>query len=322
MLVICAPNPVSPVQAGAIAGGAANLAVALFGEAASEKLVVLPPEVNCYGLLDVGVGVEGEERPLEGLAGLLCIRTDPTMRLPGAAEALGRITAIVVIDTVMHDTAKRANVVIAEGGVYAGEGTFTQGDFRVQRLAPATQPDGTVRCFDALVALGTALGVSLPTTADAALGEIAGANPQYQPAYDLIVGEGVRLEMEGSGRGRMVAVPAVAATGEGLRIITGRDLYTALDAAALRHPEADRLHRYDRVQVSEPDAARLGISDGDEVELSDGTVSLRAPATVTERVPPGAVYVSSLLQGGEVAQFFGGPALATVAVRSLAAVPA
>ena len=54
-IVICAPNPVSPAIAGAMAGGAANLAVALHGEAASDHLVIAPPEVNTHGLLDVGV---------------------------------------------------------------------------------------------------------------------------------------------------------------------------------------------------------------------------------------------------------------------------
>src|SRR5690606_1840723 len=57
-MVVCAPNPVSPEVAGAMAGGAANLAVALFGDRASENLVVLPPEVNGWGLLDQGVMTE------------------------------------------------------------------------------------------------------------------------------------------------------------------------------------------------------------------------------------------------------------------------
>lgn len=303
-LVICAPNPVSAPIAGAMTGGAANLAIALFGADASKNLVVLPPEVNVHGLLDQGVATEGPANPLEGATGLLVIRDDPSMRLAGAAETLGAMDAIVAIDNVVHETAKQATVVIAEGRAYASNGTYTQGDFRVQRLSAAIQPEGdAATMFDALVALARELGVDVPASTDAALGEIAKANRAYEPAWDLIVGEGVRLEVPASPKATAVPVEAPSAA-SGLRVIASRDLYTALDAAALRHPEAEKLHRYDRIQVSEADAAAMGISSGDEVRIAAGGVAIAAKATVTERVPAGHVYVSSLLQGGAVAGLF------------------
>ena len=313
-MVVCAPNPVSPAIAGAMAGGAANVAVALFGNEASEHLVVLPPEVNVHGLLDQGVAAEGGENPLAGLAGLLVIREDPTMRLPRAVEDLAQTGTVVVIDNVMHETAKRANVVIAEGRPYSTSGTYTQGDFRVQKLTAAIKPEGdALVCYDALRQLAAALGVDAPETPDDVLGNIAKENPAYQPAWDLIVGEGVRMAIAGSGRGQVQPVPALE-IGDGIRIITGRDLYTAADAAALRHPEAEKLHRYDRIQVSEQDAAQLGISDNDEIEVTDGVHTIRALASIADRVPPGAVFISSLLQGGAVAQFYDGVAVPVVRV--------
>ena len=313
-MVVCAPNPVSPAIAGAMAGGAANVAVALFGNEASEHLVVLPPEVNVHGLLDQGVAAEGGENPLAGLAGLLVIREDPTMRLPRAVEDLAQTGTVVVIDNVMHETAKRANVVIAEGRPYSTSGTYTQGDFRVQKLTAAIKPEGdALVCYDALRQLAAALGVDAPETPDDVLGNIAKENPAYQPAWDLIVGEGVRMAIAGSGRGQVQPVPALE-IGDGIRIVTGRDLYTAADAAALRHPEAEKLHRYDRIQVSEQDAAQLGISDNDEIEVTDGVHTIRALASIADRVPPGAVFISSLLQGGAVAQFYDGVAVPVVRV--------
>ncbi|MGI8422948.1 MAG: molybdopterin dinucleotide binding domain-containing protein [Chloroflexota bacterium] len=313
----------SAAVAGTMAAGAANLAIALCGSEASEHLVVLPPEVNIHGLLDVGVGSEGSPGPLEGFAGLLVIRDDPTMRLPGAIEALAEIGTVVVIDNVLHETARLASVVIAEGRAYASAGTYTQGDFRVQRLSPAVQPEGeAVALFNALAALGTELGLTLPGSAEAALGEIARAVPEYEPAYDLIIGEGVRLAVRASGRGTIIPVQPLRAPREGLRIAIGRDLYTAADAAALRHPEADKLHRYDRIQVSEEDAARLGIAQGDEIEVSANGAALRAQATVTERVRAGSVCISSLLQGGAVLGLIGGDDVAAVDIRVLAPVAA
>jgi len=316
-IVICAPNPVSPAQAAAMAGGAANIAVALFGDDASNHLVVLPPEVNVNGLLDLGVGTEGSDNPLAGLSGLLVLRDDPTMRLAGAAEALAGIGTVVVIDNVLHETARHATVVIADGGAYATSGTYTQADFRVQRLSSAIRPEGdAVIAIDALVALADQLGLTVPRNADQTLGEIAKANPGYQPAYDLIVGEGVRLSVAPTGKGTIVPVqPANAASG--IRVITGRDLYTASDAAAVRHPEAEKLHRYDHIQVSEQDAERLGIANETEIEISDGTRAIRAKATVTDRVPEGAVYVSSLLQGGAVVAFSATAAVPVIRVGAL-----
>ncbi len=134
---------------------------------------------------------------------------------------------------------------------------------------------------------------------------------------DLIVGEGVRLEVPAAKKATAIPVPAASAAVEGLRVITGRDLFTALDAAALRHPEAEKLHRYDHIQVSEQDAATLGIRTGDEVEISAGSVVIRAQASVTERVPAGSVYVSSLLQGGAVARLFSGEAIPTAKLGAL-----
>ena len=313
--VVCAPNPVSPARAGSMTGGAANIAVALFGNAASEHLVVLPSEVNVHGLQDLGIAMTGKDDPLAGLAGLLVIRDDPTMRLPAAVEALAAIGTVVVIDNVLSETAKRASVVIAEGRAYASNGTYTQGDFRVQLLSAAVKPEGeAVTLFGALRGLGESLGVELPSNPDATLQAIARELPQYQPAADLIVGEGVRLKVVGTGKGTIVPV-AVATSKDGMRVITGRDLYTAADAASLHHPEAEKLHRYDRIQVSEEDGLRLGLHSGDEVSLNAGGASLRAKVTVTERVPEGSVFLSSLLQGGAVAGMLKDGELSTVKVN-------
>jgi predicted molibdopterin-dependent oxidoreductase YjgC len=240
------------------------------------------------------------------------------MRLPGAAAALADIGTVVVIDNVLHDVARAATAVLAEGRAYASTGTYTVGDFRVQKTEAAVKPEGDARdLFSVLWALGNALGIDLPATPDAALGEIAKADAAYEPAWNLLVGEGVRMHLPASPKATSMPVDAFAAPGTGLRVITSRDLYTAADAAALRHPEAEKLHRYDRIQVSEEDGARLGLRDGDEVEISSNGVTISAKATVTERVPEGCVYVSSLLQGGAVVALTGGAAVAGVDLRAI-----
>jgi hypothetical protein len=121
---------------------------------------------------------------------------------------------------------------------------------------------------------------------------------------------------------KAVAAPVEAiAADAGTRIITARDLYTAADAASLRHPEAEKLHRYDRIQVSEEDGQRLGIASGDDVTISAGGAAIAAKATVTERVPAGHVFVSSLAQGGTVTQFFGNGHIPTVTLARAGVTP-
>jgi predicted molibdopterin-dependent oxidoreductase YjgC len=311
-VVICAPNPVSATRAATMTGGAANLAIALFGDDASERLTVLPPAVNVHGLLDLGVGAEATASSLAGLSGLLIVRDDPALHLPGAREALGAIETVVVIDDVLHDTAKHASVVIAGARAYSSRGTYTQGDFRVQRLAPALRPEGeAVNCYHAVKSLADALGVAVPADEELALVAIAKAIPDYEAAADLLVGDGVRLHVEPAQRNAARPV-AGAPDASGMRVITSRDLYTAEDAASIHSPEAEKLHRYDRIQVSESDGARLGIGSGEEVIVSSGGATISAKATVTERVPDGHVYISSLLQGGAIQRFVGDGELAAV----------
>lgn len=314
-LVVCVPNPVSPQRAAAMTGGAANLAIALCGDHASERLVMLPQAVNVHGLLDVGVAETGSDDPLDGLTGVLIVRDNPELHLPATADALARMDAVVVIDNVLHDAARHANVVIAEGRAYASRGTYTQGDFRVQRLEPALRPEGeAVNCFHALKTLAEALGVETPADEGMALDAIAHENPAYQPAADLIVGDGVRLEIPPVAKLAMAPVASETPNGGGARIITSRDMYTAEDAASIHHPEAEKLHRYDRIQISEGDAARLGIVNGEDIVISAGDITLAAKATVTERIPDGHVYVSSLLLGGAVQRFLSDGALRTVEI--------
>jgi predicted molibdopterin-dependent oxidoreductase YjgC len=305
-IVICAPNPVSPAIASAMAGGAANIATALFEKDASAHLLVMPPAVNANGLADLGIGAAAPES-----GAVLAIRDDLTMR------GLEAGTAAVAIDSVLSETAKAAGVVLAEGRAYASRGTYLQGDFRAQRLEPAITPEGDARpLYDILAALAKALDVDAPTTAEA-LAAIARELPTYQPAADLLVGDGVKLEIAPTGQAKSVPVSAVKASGDGLRIVACRDLYTERDAAALHHPEAEKLHRYDRIQVSEIDAERLKLKTGDEIELTAGKHTLRAPVTVTERVAPGSVFVSSLLQGGAIAAFFEGDSIPTAKLGAL-----
>ena len=85
-----------------------------------------------------------------------------------------------------------------------------------------------------------------------------------------------------------------------LALMTGRTLYTSIEAAAVHKPDADKLHREEFVEVSLDDAERLSIADGDEVLLTTDQGELPIRARVTDIVPAGSVFVPLLYQGGAV----------------------
>ena len=134
--------------------------------------------------------------------------------------------------------------------------------------------------------------------------EIGSLVPTYAGArYDrLQSGKTRALPPEAAAR---VAFQDVSAAGEApaegrLTLITGRSLYTSLEGAALRSPEADKLHREESVEINPADAAALNVRQGEEVVLVSGSAELAIAASVTEAVPPGVFYVPLYYGGGAV----------------------
>ena len=93
---------------------------------------------------------------------------------------------------------------------------------------------------------------------------------------------------------RMLSVDAAAPEGEGLTLLTGRDLYTDRLSAARGDVNADLLHRGETLQIHPADAANLSIQHGTPVSVASGETEVEARAEVTEDVPQGAVWLPIL----------------------------
>jgi predicted molibdopterin-dependent oxidoreductase YjgC len=93
--------------------------------------------------------------------------------------------------------------------------------------------------------------------------------------------------------------PAVVPNGD-VALLTGRTLYTSLEAAAIRSPEADKLHREEGVFINQYDAHDLNIAMDEQVVLRNGRAELSLKATLTTAVPRGAVFVSTLYDAGAI----------------------
>lgn len=351
-----APGPVDRFAAGQTARAAANLAILCRGRDADSSFCALPAEANVNGARDMGVAPDllpglrplddaaardacrqawGAEVPSEAgldfwgmieaarqgrLKALVVAGDNPFLWAPGrqaVREALEGLEFLLVIDSLMTETAERAHVVLADVPTYGKDGTFTSADRRVLRLKAALAPLGEAQpAWLSLRELGRRLAEKLSLAVkleeqspEAVMEEIASLAPAYAEARygrlasgktrALPTGAAVRVAFQ------EVSTGAAEAPADGrLTLVTGRSLYTSLEGAALRSPEADKLHREESVEINPADAAALNVRQGEEVVLMNGSAELPIAASITEAVPPGVIYVPLYYGGGAVTALF------------------
>jgi formate dehydrogenase alpha subunit len=350
--VVFAPTPVGIWQNVNLAKAAANLAIVLAGpEQAPASFFYMPTDVNVLGLRDMGVGPNllpglhpladttfrsslasawGGPIPTEpGLDAAAMLRAaregrlkalviagdNPMLSAPdkeNVRRALEALDCLIVIDSVMTDTAKLATIVLPDTDVYGKDGTYTPADRRVLRRMKATAPAGEATpALDILIGLARRLapqyGAAFPhSAAEQVMDEIAGLLPAYAHARygELALGErpytlnGAMPAAAAAATLQQADLAAARANGAGFALVTGRTLYTSLEAASLHKRDADKLFRELYAEVSIEDAVRLGIEDESEVELRADGAALRMKVQVRDSVKEGSVFVPFLYDGG------------------------
>jgi predicted molibdopterin-dependent oxidoreductase YjgC len=267
------------------------------------------------------------------LKAMVVVGDNPLFMAPDKArvrECLSSLDFLLVIDSLLSDTARLAHIVLPDVSPFGKDGTYTSGDRRVVRLRSAVAAWGEARpAWRILAELGARLdrgadrwaylspdlimeemAVLIPLYANARYGDLESGSQQafdsYQPHAAVV---------------QPVALEASVAPGDGLVLTTGRSLYTSWDAATIHSPEADKLHREEFVEVNPLDAARLGLEEGQEVALADGRAEVTIRVRITDAVQPGVVFVPLYYDGGAVTALFARDGLlprVKVAVRALA----
>jgi NADH-quinone oxidoreductase subunit G len=227
----------------------------------------------------------------------------------------------VVQELFLTETAKAADVVLPAAAWAEREGTYTNGERRVQRFYPAT-PAKAKADFQIAAEVGARVGVSVPKFASLVFAEIAKTIPAYAglsyqalaqvekqspdvggvdlyyggTSYENKEGLGVQLA-SGAERGEAVAMGKVElpqVLGEGLMLVPTTVLYdkgTVFAEAALMHPRVPAAH----AELHAADAARLGIAEGDRVTLTASGQTWTTQAHVNGRAPEGAVLLPESL---------------------------
>jgi len=324
--IILAPPRSNALQATAQTHVAINLAIAVAGpKDAPAALHILPADANAVGLRNMGVvpGQDGlgVDAMLDAacagtLKALVIAKDNPLLTLPNRTrtrEALEKLKLCLVIDDVPTDTTAVATHLLPDVAPYAKDGTITSADHQLLRQRKALGWQGDARpAWTHLAALSTAYAHAADQPADVTsfdydcaahiMDEISRTVPSYQDTTYRELVHGKRLPVKAATAKGLLPLPTEpsASGAKGLVLLTGRDLYTDREAAALHLPDADRLHRSETLEIHPKDAAAVGLSDGQPAQLGSNGFTVILPAKVTEDVPQGSVFVAALVQSGAV----------------------
>ena len=289
-------------------------------------------EVGCLPGFGPGFATTDRGRDLERikdglrdgeLDGVILVHADPIRELedgPGWAEALRRARTVVAISNFDDESTKAADVVLPAEAYAEKEGTVTHPDGRLQRLRPSVPRPGLVRPMwqvlaELIAIIGDETGIE---SAPDALAAIANEVPFYAGLTPgEIGGTGVRWQTREAASQFGAAAPAGRSslvdrhsenTNGGLRLGTYRDLWAG--EIAERNPALRFLVPQQKVELAPADADRLGVADGDEVEVRSNGSSVRARVALRERMRPGAAFLiagtgeqnANRLHGAEVVE--------------------
>lgn len=240
--------------------------------------------------------------------------TDPNLH--HAREALAKLEFLVVQDIFLNETAELAHVVLPAWSWAEKEGTFTNTERRVQRVAPILRPPGQARSdWEILCDLARRLGYPWRYDGpEAIFNEIRQAIPAYAGmTYARIRERGLQwpcptedhpgtrflfAEEFPRGRGKLHPVayldPAELPDDEyPLVLTTGRVLYHWHGGVMTRRAEGlNEIYPDPVVEVHPEDAGRLGLSPGQRVRVASRRGEVEVAVQVTERSRPGTVFMN------------------------------
>jgi len=231
-------------------------------------------------------------------------------------EALAALDFLVVQELFETQTARHAHVLLPAAGYLEQEGTFTNGERRIQHVRPALAPPGEARpdwiaVRDVANALGAGWRIDSPAQV---MDEIASVAPQLfgGVSYARLGDDGLqwpcpapdhpgsaRLHEQGflRGRGCLVAIDYEPSPEHGVAeypylLVTGRVLHHYNVGTMTRRTAQQHLVPQDRLEIHPEDARREGLAEGRMVDLESRWGSTRVPLHVSARVTPGTLFLS------------------------------
>ncbi len=239
--------------------------------------------------------------------------SDPNLN--HARKSLENLDFLVVQDIFMTETAQMAHVVLPSACFAEKDGTFTNTERKVQRVRKAVEPPGEAReDWRIFCDLSARMGLEMPfENAREIMEEIARVTPSYCGiSYDRLEHEEIHWPCTGTdhpgtpclhmdqftcGLGVFHAVdyrPPDELPDEEypLYLTTGRVLYQYhTGSMTMKSPGLNDRAPGCFVEISEEDARRFGVSDGDTMKVSSRRGSIEARATVSDMAVSGTLFI-------------------------------
>jgi formate dehydrogenase major subunit len=241
-------------------------------------------------------------------------QSDPD--LDHVTEALGNLEFLVVQDIFENETSKFAHVVLPASAFLEKLGTFTNAERRIQLVQPVADPPGAAKTdFEICKLISSRLGHELPWEGpEDAMAEIAATSPEFAGVtYERLGRKGLQWPVAADGTdspvlykdqfvrpGGKANLAALTYKEPGdeasetypLILVTGRRLEHYNAGTMTRRTGNLELLPKDWLEIHPDDAARLGIADGEPVEVRSQHGAIEVEVEITERIEPGHVFTA------------------------------
>ncbi|MCO6451192.1 MAG: molybdopterin-dependent oxidoreductase, partial [Caldilineales bacterium] len=262
-----------------------------------------------------GLGYSGMLASARGrIKAMYIMGGDPAGERPADAEALKSLDFLVVQDLFLTPTAMLADVVLPAASYVETDGTFTNTERRVQRAPQAVKPVGkAVADWAILMHLARRYAPDSAAawatgSAEAVFAEITQAVPLYAGmSYESLGAEGQQWPWDGLPVERRLEPHAgapnlpVSATYP-MRLIVSSLLWD--DGVVLSATPQMQYLGNKAAWLHPQDAGRLGVAEGDVVEIRSAVGAIKIAAHLAEAVKSGSVFVPFSMNGAAVGTLF------------------
>ncbi len=231
-------------------------------------------------------------------------------------HCMEKLDFLVVQDIFMTETAEFADVVLPAVTFAEKEGTFSNTERRVQKVNPAVKPRGKARAdWQIIQDIANKLGFGWNyADAEEIMDEINLVTPSYAgikyerlgvmglhwpcPAEDHPGTPMLHIGKFSRGLGKFTPVDYTPPAEEPdeeypFTLTTGRILYHYHTGTMTRRSKGlDEMHKEELMELNPDDAAALGVEECDMVNVVSRRGSVKTKVKITERVPPGVVFMT------------------------------
>ena len=246
------------------------------------------------------------------------VMTNPNMHY--TRRAMEKLDLVIVQDIFINETAKEfGDVFLPAASSFEKDGTFMNGERRIQRVRQALPPQGDARSdWEIVCDIAQLMGKGehfawksaeeiwdevrslWPEAAGISYARMDKQGGLQWPCLDENDPGTPTLHADHFTHGKTtalrrieyVAPPKLTTPEFPFLLTTGRNLYQYNAATQTARTPNDGIHPTDYLQLSPSDAASLGLTDGESVRLRSEQGSADLPVKISDRVKDGEVYTT------------------------------